>query len=170
MNLFVLHQRHKENAMYHVDRHVVKMPIEATQMLCTVLRERCGIDYGYKSTYVNHPVTQWVGASIDNFIWTYQYATLLFAEYTHRYGKVHKSQAVLEPIANFIAYKQSVKDLGLGLTPFHLAVSPELKHLEPVDAYRAYYLKTKKRLFKWTNREVPYWIDDPPYQLRDYLR
>jgi len=168
VNLFILSLDHKTNARYHVDKHVVKMGLEATQLLCTTARERCGIDVGYKSTYVNHPVTQWVGASIPNFKWTIQYAKAIFKEYTYRFGKVHKSESVLEEIwyLNPLIHKLLPQIDG---TPFHLAVSPELKHLEPVLAYRAYYLRTKKRIFKWTKREVPSWIVDPPYEIRDYL-
>ena len=168
MNLFILSLDHKTNARYHVDKHIVKMPIEATQLLCTVMRERCSIDWGYKSTYVNHPVTQWVGTSFDNFLWTINYALSLFTEYTYRYDRIHASEAVLLGIE---AFKDLIGPrLGhYGPTPHHLAVSPELKHLEPVLAYRAYYLTTKKRIFKWTKREVPSWIVDPPYEIRDYL-
>ena len=168
MNLFILHQRYVENATYHVDRHVVKMPIEATQLLCTNLR-KVGLDYGYQATYHNHPVTQWVGASVLNFFWTMQYARALFNEYTYRYERVHKSEEVLDGI--FTMWDDIRRLLpDIEMTPFHLAVSPEFKELEPVDAYRAYYLAKKRRLFKWTKREVPYWVDDPPYRLRDYLR
>jgi hypothetical protein len=144
------------------------MGIEATQMLCTNLR-LLGMDYGYKTTYQNHPVTQWVGTSVSNFQWTMIYAQLLFEEYTYRYKRIHKSEAVLDGIFSQWNEIQKMLPEG-GMTPFHLAVSPEFKELEPVDAYRAYYLKTKRRLFKWTGRPVPYWIDDPPYHLRDLIR
>ena len=169
MNLFILSLDHATNARYHVDKHVVKMGLEATQLLCTIARERCDIDIGYKSTYVNHPVTQWVGASDYNYLWTIEYAKTLFAEYEHRYGRVHNSISVLFEIM-LVQYEiMGILPETAGTTPFHLAVSPELKHLAPVLAYRAYYLRTKKRLFKWTNREVPSWIVDPPYEIRDYL-
>lgn len=168
MNLFVLHTDNRVNAQYHVDKHVVKMPIEATQLLCTVMRERCGIDYGYKSTYVNHPVTQWVGTCFLNFMWTISYAQELLNEYQYRFDRVHATQEVLNDIdAYWGPINTSLSNRHR--TPHHLAVSPELKHLEPVKAYRAYYLKTKKRLFKWTRREVPSWIVDVPYEIRDYI-
>lgn len=38
MNIFILDNDHQRNAQYHVDSHVVKMPTEAAQMLCTVYR------------------------------------------------------------------------------------------------------------------------------------
>ena len=169
MNLFILHERPSKNAKYHVDRHVVKMGMEATQMLCTVLREGYGLEYKYKSTYINHPVTQWVGATVANFRWTVIYAQELFWEYTYRYGKEHKAELVLQSIKDDWDHIQTVLPEGR-ITPYHLAVSPEFKHLEPVDAYRAYYLKTKRRLFQWTDRPVPYWIQVPPYHLRHLLQ
>jgi hypothetical protein len=168
MNLFVLSLDHKTNARYHVDKHVIKMGLEATQLLSTIAKERCGIDVGYKSTYVNHSVTQWVGTSLDNFLWTTLYAGALFQEYTYRFERIHKSEAVLNGIGLHLeAISEILPDIGP--TPHHLAVSPELKHLEPVLAYRAYYLKNKKRLFKWTKRQVPPWIVDPQYEIREYI-
>lgn len=38
MNIFVLDLNHKLNAQYHVDKHIVKMPSEAAQMLGTAYR------------------------------------------------------------------------------------------------------------------------------------
>ncbi len=168
MNLFILHADNKINAAHHVDKHVVKMPVEATQLLCTVMREWCDIDYGYKSTYVNHPVTRWVGACFLNFMWTIDYANKLLLEYEYRFEREHATMEVLDGIdAYWGPINTSLSDGDR--TPHHLAVSPELKHLEPVLAYRAYYLKNKRRLFKWTKRSVPSWIIDPPYEIRDYL-
>lgn len=168
MNLFILHTDNKVNAMHHADKHVVKMPIEATQLLCTVMREWCDIDYGYKSTYVSHPVTRWVGASFLNFAWTIDYANQLLLEYEYRFDRVHATMEVLQGVTDHWAQVSRCLPSG-DKTPHHLAVSPELKHLEPVLAYRAYYLKTKTRLFKWTKREVPSWIVDPQYEIREYL-
>ena len=175
MNLFILSLDNVVNARHHVDKHVVKMPIEATQLLCTVMRERCGIDYGYRSTYVNHPVTQWVGACFLNFAWTIDYASQLLTEYTYRFDRVHKTSGVLEGVTRLWNRVSRRLDDG-DKTPYHLAVSPDLKDafkqygdLEPVYAYRAYYIRNKKRIFKWTKREVPSWIVDPPYEIRDYL-
>ena len=35
MNIFVLDEDLDKCAEYHVDKHIVKMPLEAAQMLCT---------------------------------------------------------------------------------------------------------------------------------------
>ena len=36
MNIFILDEDLDKCAEYHVDKHIVKMPLEAGQMLCTV--------------------------------------------------------------------------------------------------------------------------------------
>jgi hypothetical protein len=58
MNIFYLDQELDKIAEYHADRHVIKMPVESAQMCSTVARERCGIDVGYKSVFINHPCTR----------------------------------------------------------------------------------------------------------------
>ena len=37
------------------------------------------------------------------------------------------------------------------------AMPDDVKHKDPVKAYRNYYRVHKKHLAKWTNREVPRW-------------
>ena len=38
MNIFALSTNPREAAKWHVDKHVVKMPLETAQILCTVRR------------------------------------------------------------------------------------------------------------------------------------
>lgn len=42
MNIFILDNDFQQNAIYHVDSHIVKMPTEASQMLATCLRFKHG--------------------------------------------------------------------------------------------------------------------------------
>ena len=37
MNLFYLDEDFDKSAQYHVDKHIVKMPLEAAQLLCTAV-------------------------------------------------------------------------------------------------------------------------------------
>ena len=37
MNLFYLDEDLDKAAQYHVDKHIVKMPLEAAQILCTTI-------------------------------------------------------------------------------------------------------------------------------------
>lgn len=158
MNIFILDQDPKKIAEYHADRHVVKMPIECTQMVCTTLRERCGIDYGYKSVYVNHPCTRWVGETFENLLWTVQLGIYLCEEYTHRFGKYHKTMDVLQGLKPFLEPAQERLPGSDGPTPFYKAVSRNFKDFDPVTAYRLYYISVKRRLHVWTKRDVPFWL------------
>lgn len=150
MNIFILDSDPKLIAQYHVDRHVVKMILESLQLLSTTLR-LSGVDYGYKSCYVNHPCRIWVGNSLDNFLWLKELTKELCQEYTFRYEKIHKGESLLEdmPLPNL---------LSVGLTPFALAMPEEYKADDPIVSYRNYYKYGKKHLHKYTKREMPEWL------------
>jgi hypothetical protein len=157
MNIFYLDQELDKIAEYHADRHVIKMPVESAQMCSTVARERCGIDVGYKSVFINHPCTRWTAASRENWSWNLSLATWLCAEYTHRWGNIH---ATTDVIVELTEHKnQILKHLpDVPFTEPPKVVSAEFKHLPTVDAYRQYYIVVKQRLHKWTNRPIPEWI------------
>ena len=80
----------------------------------------------------------------------------LCKEYTYRYGKVHKCQAVIEncientPDPNTFTY--------LELTEFPQAMDDEYKSNDPVLAYRNYYNQAKSHLHSWKDRKKPEWI------------
>jgi hypothetical protein len=158
MNHFILDSDMKKSAEYHVDKHVLKMGIEATQMCSTALGLEFGVALGYSPVYVNHPLVKWTAFSYENWQWMVRYAQSMFDEYQYRWHREHASAVVLADLCNWVNQEVRVKKWKYGLTPFHLAVAQEQKGLEPVEAYRAYYIKYKARLFKWTARDIPYWI------------
>jgi len=102
MNLFWLSRKLKRNAKYHCDQHVVKMPLEAVQLLYTALSilmkgeqwrnqapwNKAGTTRGYKATHINHPIAIWVRESLANYNHCVEYALSLCREYTRRYKKV----------------------------------------------------------------------------------
>lgn len=158
MNHFILDEDMEKSAEYHVDKHVIKMGIEATQMCSTALALEFGAAVGYTPVFVNHPIVVWTSKTYENWEWMVRYARSMFNEYQYRYGREHASVVVLDGLVNWVNQDVRVKKWKFGMTPHHLAVALEHKGMEPVDAYRAYYIKYKARLFKWTNREIPYWI------------
>ena len=158
MNIFILDKDITRSAQYHVDKHVVKMPLETAQLLCTA-RHELGEDADtipYRKTHANHPCGVWARESSSNYIWLCQFGLELCKEYTHRYGKVHKCQAVIEncientPDPNIFTY--------LELTEFPQAMDDEYKLNDPVLAYRNYYNGAKSHLHSWKNRQAPNWI------------
>ena len=71
MNIFVLDDDPKTCAMYHCDKHVVKMILETAQMICTTHHLIGSYDYDipYKSTHINHPCNRWLRDSVENYNW-----------------------------------------------------------------------------------------------------
>ena len=111
MNIFYLHEDPVQNAKWHIDKHIVKMPIEYAQLMSTAHRMLDGHmyigrtangrrikrwklqderdDILYKASHVNHPSAVWVRESIENYFQMYKIYMATLAEFTHRYGKVH---------------------------------------------------------------------------------
>jgi len=152
MNIFALTTDVVQCAEWHVDRHIVKMPLETAQMLCTNLN-KIGISTPYLPVHQKHPCTLWAGINQDNFSWLCELGIALCLEYTARYNKVHKSQEVIE-----FCHKHIDKFTPGSLTPFAQAMPDIYKDLCPIKAYRNYYTHGKNHLHKWTLRDKPEWI------------
>lgn len=153
MNIFILDSDHKKNVQYYCDKHVVKMILEHAQMLSTAVR-LSGIDAGYKSTHINHPCNIWVRESLSNWFWLRELTGYLHGEWLYRFqkNKFHKSFEMIRDILPI----PNIEDKGL--TPFVQAVPEQYKCDDPVKTYRQYYINEKQHLYKWTNRERPFWI------------
>ena len=147
MNIFVLDRNPILAAQYHCDKHVVKMVLETAQLLSTV----CG--QGYKPTHKNHPCTVWARESLPNYQWLWRLGRELGKEYTHRYGKVHKSSLVIDELP----YSPATVT-GTEFTDFALAMPDEYRQDCPVSSYRSYYLGEKRRMLNYTKRESPKWV------------
>ena len=153
MNIFVLDHDIKRCARYHADQHVVKMILEGTQMLCTVLNQS-GIEAPYKSTHTKHPCTLWTGRSLTNWKWLRRLTLALNEEFRYRYRREtdHESALVtrtlpLPPISD------------VGLTEFAQAMPEEYRMPgDAVQAYRNFYAGEKARFAVWTRRRKPRWF------------
>ena len=153
MNIFILDEDIETCARYHCDQHVVKMILESTQMLCTTMNKR-GVKTSYKPTHENHPCVLWLDQSYANFLWLKSLALALNAEYRFRYGR-DKDHASVRVIRELEPYTYC----DTGLTPF-AQVMPDIykTDLNPVLAYRAFYVGEKLSFAKWTKRPAPPWI------------
>jgi hypothetical protein len=150
-----------ESAVAQCDKHVVKMPLESAQMLCTAHRILDG-DEGnedlYKKVHPKHPSTLWTMESVNNYHWHYAHWIALCEEYTYRYGKVHVTETKFRD-----RLRNPPKNIPYGeLTPFRLAFKnyPEcVVEGDPVQSYRNFYM-TKQERFKmvWTKRPAPVWF------------
>lgn len=185
MNIFVLDRDPKVAATFHCNKHVVKMILEAGQMLCTTHWLHLLSDQGkslkdfkrirdaqawlfeniekdkqppWKMSHTRHPCTIWTGETISNYYWHVNLAESLLKEYTRRYKKNHKSEPVIEWLRENppIGIKDDL------LTEFPQCVPDECK--VPGDApsaYKKYYIGHKNHFAKWEPRAVtPTWYQE----------
>lgn len=157
MNIFYLDDDIQKCVEYHCDKHVVKMIVEYAQILSTTSTLYGSIIQGYKPTHKNHPCVLWCAQSQENWLYLRSLALALCNEYTHRYGKVHKTEIVIKnlkpPILPSIGFKKPPRCMPI-----------EFKKDSVSDSYREYYVKAKAKFCRWTNRPVPKWFEQNAYQ------
>ena len=186
MNIFVLDHDPKTAASYHCNKHVVKMILEAGQMLCAahwlhLLKNYYKGDISdfnrvrdiqswlidnthpleqppWKLSHMRHPCTLWTNDSLSNYNWHWDLGVALCKEYTSRYQKTHKSEAVLD----WLGKNKPRLMIDKGLTPFAVCMKEEYKvPNDPVQSYRNYYIQDKVRFAKWEPRStMPDWFKE----------
>jgi hypothetical protein len=185
MNIFYIDTDPVKAAIGMVDKHVVKMILETSQLLSTahrildgkmIISERLVPDtldnpkyrkhkkwqlnddreyMLYAATHINHPSAVWCRESVANYIWLYRHLEALHIEYTYRYGKVHACSKLMKTL-RFFPKMMVNKDL----TPMPSCMAPEyIISDDPVVNYRNYYKIGKAHMHKWTKRERPIWLD-----------
>lgn len=156
MNIFYLDKDCVTSAQYHTDKHVVKMILEYSQLLCTAHRlldddvdERL-----YRATHKNHPSAKYVRYTDSNYKFVYNMFIALCDEYTYRYGKVHLTDTKLRELL-----KTPPKNIPVGqMTRMPQAMPDEFKCCDSIIAYRNYYRIAKQHLHTWTKRAIPQFI------------
>lgn len=164
MNIFVLDRDPFVAAGYYCDKHVPKMCLEIYQQLgSAVIRHgaqpwempltKSGTPL--KEAHRNHPCTRWVGDTRANFNWAVMHGIGLCTEYTNRYGKIHSCE---RGILHLGQMAEMIPDGSL--TSFAQAMPDEYKCIDPVRAYKNYYLGDKKRFAKWEklNNTPSWWV------------
>jgi len=162
MNRFILYHHPTDIAESLCDQHVVKMPLEEAQMLCTALwhhapeyAEKQGL---YKPVHQKHPCTLWAMETDENFRFAWRLYDAMLDEYTHRYGKKHGCAK------HYTALHTGIQYIPWGVrTPHPQCFSghDDLKTDEdyPIKAYRAFYQRDKMDFARWTkNRAMPKWL------------
>jgi len=166
MNIFYLHHHPKICAIYHNNRHIVKMTLESTLLLYTCLHLTCpeeifdsapfnksGTRRGYKPSHQNHPSAIWTRTSIHNYKWLCQLGIELCKEYTFRYNKIHSCEKHLlwltrqQPPLPEIPFSQPIP-----------AMPDKYKNSNSIIAYRNYYKGEKSSFCIWSKRKIPYWF------------
>ena len=176
MNIFYLDKNQKTCAEQHCNKHVVKMILEYAQILSTTHRLLDGIktveikpsgkvsvkyvmatvvleELLYKTTHQNHPSTVWVRQSSQHYEWLYGLFVSLLDEYTHRYGKIHKTARLVPALEKL---PSNLADNGW--SEVALAMPEAFKEEDAVVSYRNYYKLGKSELLDYKNREAPAWL------------
>jgi hypothetical protein len=151
MNIFILDNDVKKCAQYHVDKHVLKMVVETSQLLCGV-HWVLGNEAPYKLSHKNHPCAIWARESLSNYVYLCELGFELCNEYTYRYGKRHKS---LDVILWCIINRPNIPDKGF--TEPAKAMPDEYKVDDVVQSYRNYYMGAKSGFAVWKMRDIPHW-------------
>lgn len=142
MNIFFTDSQPTAAAQSLPDKHIVKMPVEAVQMLVSACN-RHGIQPDvrtkaggiHKGGYRSHPCTVWAGDTAANFRWTLIWGMALCAEYQHRYGKTHFAQGQISKIITVFNENEHLFPAGPQTAPA-LAMPDECKTSDPVESYR----------------------------------
>lgn len=152
MNIFVVDWDPREAARQLCDKHVVKMPTESAQMLCTVLRQLDVAQVPYKASHPKHPCTLWARQTRSNFQWLLLHGEELCQEYTRRYKREHACEKVIRWCAEHTA---NVPD---GPLTEHPQVMPDdAKAADTVTAYRNCYIRHKAYMARWKHTNPPEW-------------
>lgn len=151
MNIFVLSNHPTTAARMQHDKHVVKMVLESTQMLCSAFEPE--YKPPYKRAYFNHPCTIWTRTSKENYEWLLLHALSLCTEYTYRYKKTHASEKVIEWCWN--NYESLIDFPESGITKHATAMPDQYKTSDTVESYINYYIGEKLKNAKWTRRKQP---------------
>lgn len=173
MNIFVVDEDPIIAAEMLCDKHCIKMILESCQLLSTahhvcdgqqvqITGKRTYTTYNckkpnlLKATMINHPCTIWARASRDNYLWLWKHAYAMCKEYTRRYGKVHKLEALL--LGDLY---NPPKHIPKGkLTPFAQAMPDDCRDANAVIAYRKYYITAKVDIAKWKMNNAPTWYTE----------
>jgi hypothetical protein len=159
MNIFYLDKNPTTCAKYHVDKHVVKMILEYSQLLSTAHRKldsnlsKAKDNILYKSTHVNHPSSVWVRNSSGNYKWLLRLLKALHKEYSFRYGKIHKSISLIDELCDL---PKNINNGKFSDPP--LAMPDNFKLDNAILSYRNYYVNGKSHLANWKLRNNPEWF------------
>lgn len=183
MNIFYLDHEVNKCAKMHNDKHCIKMILEYAQLLSTAHRildgtQSIGLSVTgrkqtryvlpdsresilYTATHVNHPSAVWVRQSAHNYMWLSNLLKELCAEYTYRYGKVHKCER-----DGLVKLLYQCVPNNISMNPFSEptpAMPDEVKIVgSSLASYRNYYINNKQHLASWkgkvNSRNVPEWF------------
>lgn len=176
MNVFYLDLNPTVSAGWLVDKHVLKMVLEYTQLLANAFhmpgatappKTRAGTTYA--KSHWDHPCAVWVRQDFKHWHWVKMGAFELCSQYQTRFpNALLKQHACYDALAHME---------GAGVTEWmprkNWVDPPQCMPVEfqirgnTVGAYRAYYKTGKKHLHQWTGVKPPEWIVPKKKSIRE---
>ena len=165
MNRFIVDTDPDDIAKQLCDQHIVKMPLEEAQMLCTTLWHHCP-EYAednnlYKAVHQKHPCTLWAMECRENYDFAYSLYCSMLGEYHHRYGKWHGAGKHSKALARGRWFVPPSPDGKMTPHPQCFSGHDDLKTDDawPITAYRAFYKVDKLRFARYNKgRTMPEWM------------
>ena len=187
MNIFILSNaldpvtHYDEQAIYHCDKHIIKLIAESTQMLVTALYSG-KLPTGMRNyipdsmtampckplgaSMQKHPCTLWTCESMTNFNYLAQLASMLCIEHQYRYplSPTHAYRNWLYSVADWLGTDFDLWPYSPLPTHFAVAIKDATKrsthtpHHDAVKLYRSYYVADKISFATWKRRGTPVWF------------
>ena len=187
MNLFYLDKNLDKCAEYHVDKHIVKMPLEVAQLLCTAIWVDKHLGFipraldKPESKILNdlkkeikhlppkdRPLTPYLPMMYNHPCTIWVRSSLDNFEWTHCYGnalneeyyyRYGKRHKSVEEVINQLPEPRNLPRKGF--TTFGLAMPDVLKDYDnPIQSYRDFYHLDKATFAVWTGRNKPDWWNE----------
>ncbi len=187
MNLFYLDENLDKCAEYHVDKHIVKMPLEVAQILCTSIwidqflgfipralnKEERDVLNAEKAKIkhlplAERPITPYLPMMYNHPCTIWARSSLDNHEWAHCYGnalndeyryRYGKEHKSIHEVVNKLP--EPVNMQRVGFTTFGLAMPDELKDYDnPIQSYRDYYHLDKATFASWKYRDKPHWWNE----------
>lgn len=157
MNIFAVDKDPVVAAKALCDQHIVKMPIETAQLLCSVFQTR-GLWAPYGLFNPKHPAARWTANSRENYNWLLRHGKALCEEYTRRYARQHASEEVIDFChrhADALSFSQKKQTPFAQCMPKNYRISGD-----SVEAYRHYYQGEKLKFARWRHSQPPIWLKE----------
>lgn len=153
MNIFYIDPCPVKAAQMQCDKHVVKMVLESSQMLCAAHHVvEGGAPVPYRLAHKNHPSTVWVRSNRKHYDWLYRHFQGLSEEYTERYGKVHLSWEKCHML--LLCAPSGIPDTDWSDPP--QCMPDECKRDTALEGYTEYYFNYKPKVIDMRFRGVRY--------------
>lgn len=185
MNIFFLHKDPEQAAQMHIDKHVVKIPLEVAQMACTNVRifnalgemptrkltsEEISIVKKYSDPDRAIPIEQraipYLPCHINHPCTIWMRSSIGNWEWAKKYALALEKEYTYrygKPSLKACDVIRNLPSCGVRtnfMTTPALAMPDQYKADDPVMSYRAYYNGEKASIASWKRRGAPTWWRD----------